>query len=252
MRLNLILFFSLGARDIISSTPSDNLLHVFEVIAPNCNVQTRISTLVLHEGIQIAPQQVLDNADITLERAQMQQAGACEGHLTLELGLKVVGVHLKDEFVDRERPAVHRILYRSHALLRLAHALQVEAGSILAQYFHALYVRAADSEEDPAESIIIALLIDFDLLFPLDRDVCLALECINLFLFLLLSIVFLIWRCLWISRLLSGFLDELRRPFQQEVYYCDVAPHDGNVQAAGAFLVFLVVDAYTFEQFHHR
>ena len=103
------------------------------MIAPNCDVQTRVSTLVLHKWIQITLQQVLDDVDVTLERAEMQQAGACEGHLTLKLGLKVVAVRLKDKFVNRKRSSVDCILYRSHALLRFAHALQVEVGTILTQ-----------------------------------------------------------------------------------------------------------------------
>ena len=167
----------------------------------------------------------------------------------MELGLEVVLVHFEDELVDGERPSVHRVLDRTHALLRLAHALQVEVSSIHAKNSEALDVAAADGKEDGAETLSIPLLINVDLLFPPNCYIRFARKCFLLLLLFLLRFIFLLLRLLRIDY--SGhFFNELLRLFDEELGNLDVASHDGDVQAAGSFLVFLVLDLDAFKQFH--
>ena len=74
---------------------------------------------------------MLQDVYVALERAKVQQTGACRrhGHLVLILALVLIilGNQLKDSCVA----TIDGILDRTHQLFRLRHALKVEVGALI-------------------------------------------------------------------------------------------------------------------------
>ena len=177
----------------------------------------------------------------------MQQAGTRQRHLALKLGLEVFGVDVEDELVNWIATSINGILDWPHPLLRLRHALEVEVGAVLAEHLKNLEVARSDGEEDAAEAFVDALLINVDLLLPLNGNVCLAFQGIHLVFLFLLLVVF----GAWLDVHGSSIFDKLLRLLEQEVNDANVAAHDCNVQTACSLGVAFVVDADAFEQLDH-
>ena len=177
----------------------------------------------------------------------MQQTGTRQRHLALKLGLQVFGVDVEDELINWIATSINGILDRPHPLLRLRHAFEVEVGAILAEHLKNLQVARSDREEDAAEAFVDALLINVNLLLPLNGNVCLAFQGIHLVFLFLLLVVF----GAWLDMSWSGVFDKFLRLFEQEVNDANVAAHDCNVQTACSLGVAFVVDADAFEQLDH-
>lgn len=160
----------------------------------------------------------------------------------MELRLQVVRIGLENEIIYRVGSSVHGILDRAHPLLGFAHALQVEVSAVFAQDPENLDRAGPDGEENPAEAIVLTLLINIDLHLPDDRYVCLTLQGRHLLLLLLLRFVFL-RRWVLVSHGARNFIDELWCLLEEEIDDVVVSSHDCNVHRACAFFVFLVVDA---------
>ena len=146
------------------------------------------------------------------------------------MALQLRLIALEDVAVNLVVAPVDSVLDRPHQLVALGEALEVKVGAVLSQDAQHTEVLAANREKDPADAVIVPLLIHVNLAFPVEHLILLALIQVRG------QIVFAAAFVLF-GRVKLGVHHLRDRLVEEELDDLLVAALDCHVQARGAFRV---------------